>query len=123
MSQDLFSFNKQLISATVLRRPVPGAVFYPMLSKAKLKTELFLIYENNKFRACSGALTLFQFFMENNLQDTFTETDSLLKIFITTPMMTAESVRCFLALQRNKTFPGDTMTRENPNVLAVLFME
>lgn len=53
---------------------------YPMLNKAKLRTELFLIYENDEFRACSGALTLFQFFMEKNLQGTFTESVTLLKI-------------------------------------------
>ncbi|KAL0197344.1 hypothetical protein M9458_005884, partial [Cirrhinus mrigala] len=40
----------------------------PMLKKAKLKTELSLIYENPEFRVGSGAVPLYQFFIENNLQ-------------------------------------------------------
>ncbi|KAJ8375412.1 hypothetical protein SKAU_G00059920 [Synaphobranchus kaupii] len=95
----------------------------PMLNKAKLKTELSLIYENDEFKACSGALTLFQFFMENNLQGTFTETASLLKILITTPMTTAESERCFSTLKRIKTFLRNTMTQDRLNALAMLSME
>ncbi|KAI9523803.1 hypothetical protein NQZ68_024325 [Dissostichus eleginoides] len=31
---------------------------YPMLNKAKLKTELSLIYDNSQFKACSGAVSL-----------------------------------------------------------------
>ena len=58
----------------------------PPLDKAKLRTELSLINENEEFKGCSGAVALFQVMMENNLQDTFTETVSLLKILITTPM-------------------------------------
>lgn len=96
---------------------------YPMLNKAKLRTELSLIYENDEFKACSGALTLFQFFMENNLQGTFTETVSLLKILITTPMTTAESERCFSTLKRIKTFLRNTMTQDRLNALAMLSME
>ena len=60
-----------------------------MLDKARLKTELSLIYQNDDFKGCSGALALF--LMENNLQDTFTETVSLL--LITTPMSTASRIR------------------------------
>ncbi|XP_049902360.1 uncharacterized protein LOC126391557 [Epinephelus moara] len=71
----------------------------------------------------SGALTLFQFFMENNLQATFTETVSLLKILITSPMTTAESERCFSTLKRIKTFLRNTMTQDRLNALAMLSME
>lgn len=94
-----------------------------MLDKAKLRTELSLIYENHEFRACSGALTLFQFFMENSLQSTFTETVTLLKILVTTPMTTAESERCFSTLKRIKTFLRNTMTQDRLNALAMLSME
>ncbi|KAI2647456.1 hypothetical protein H4Q32_025446 [Labeo rohita] len=55
----------------------------PMLKKAKLKTELSLIYENPEFRVGSGAVPLYQFFIDNNLQSAFTDTVSLLKIIIT----------------------------------------
>ena len=48
------------------------------MNKAKLKMELSFIYENSEFKACSGAVHLYQFFMENNHQSTFTETVSLL---------------------------------------------
>ncbi|XP_049926797.1 zinc finger MYM-type protein 1-like [Epinephelus moara] len=96
---------------------------YPMLNKAKLRTELSLIYENDEFKACGGALTLFQFFMENNLQATFAETVSLFKILITTPMTTAESERCFSTLKRIKTFLRNTMTQDRLNALAMLSMD
>ncbi|XP_078146193.1 uncharacterized protein LOC144542787 [Centroberyx gerrardi] len=90
-AKERFSFTKHLISGTLLQGDLfpehtvkfPDSALettveaYPMLNKAKLKTELSLIYENDEFKACSGALTLFQFFMENNLQGTFTETVSL----------------------------------------------
>ncbi|XP_071390009.1 zinc finger MYM-type protein 1-like [Centroberyx affinis] len=134
-AKERFSFTKHLISATLLQGDLfpehtvkfPDSALettveaYPMLNKAKLKTELTLIYENNEFKACSGALTLFQFFMENNLQGTFTETVSLLRILITTPMTTAESERCFSTLKRIKTFL--TMTQDRLNALAMLSME
>uniref|UniRef100_A0AAV2JYJ7 Uncharacterized protein n=1 Tax=Knipowitschia caucasica TaxID=637954 RepID=A0AAV2JYJ7_KNICA len=45
-----------------------------MLNGSKLKTELSLIYSKAEFRACCGAVDLFQLFMENNLQDVFSET-------------------------------------------------
>uniref|UniRef100_A0A672LNS8 Son of sevenless homolog 1-like n=1 Tax=Sinocyclocheilus grahami TaxID=75366 RepID=A0A672LNS8_SINGR len=64
-----------------------------MLNKPKLKTELSLIHENPEFKVGSGAVPLYQFFIKNNLQSTFTETVSLLKIIITTPVTTAESER------------------------------
>ncbi|XP_062261961.1 zinc finger MYM-type protein 1-like [Platichthys flesus] len=136
-AKDRLSFTKHLISATLLRgdlfpehdRRFPDSALdttveaYPMLSKAKLKTELSLIYKNNEFRTCSSALTLFLFFMENNLQDTFTETVSLLRILITTPMTSAESGRCFSTLKRIKTFLRNTKTQGHLNALAMLSME
>jgi hypothetical protein len=84
---------------------------YPTLDKAKLKTELSLVYENEEFKACSGAL------------DTFSKTFSLLKILITTPMTTAESERCFSTLKRIKTFLRNTMAQDRLNALAMLSME
>ena len=95
---------------------------YPTLHKAKLKTELSLVYENEEFKSCSGALAFFQVFMENNLQDTFSETVSLLEIIITTPMTTAESERCFSTLKRIKTFLRNTMAQDRLNALAMLSM-
>ena len=136
-AKERYSFTKHLISATLLQGDLfpqhsvkfPDSVLettveaYPTLDKAKLKTELSLVYENEEFKACSGALALFQVFMENNLQDTFSETVSLLKILITTPMTTAESERCFSTLKRIKTFLRNTMAQDRLNALAMLSME
>ncbi|KAJ8369470.1 hypothetical protein SKAU_G00094980 [Synaphobranchus kaupii] len=116
-AKERFSFTKHLISATLLQgdkfqqynSQFPEAALnttmeaYPLLNKSKLKTELALIYSNDEFKSCSGAVALYQLFMGNNLQDTFSETVALLKIIITTPMTTAESERCFSTLKRIKT--------------------
>lgn len=64
-AREWLSFTKHLISAALLQ----GDLFsdsalettvenYPVLNKAKLKTEQSLIYESDEFKACSGALTL-----------------------------------------------------------------
>ena len=136
-AKERYSFTKHLISATLLQGDLfpqhsvkfPDSALettveaYLTLDMAKLKTELSLVYENEEFKACSGALALFQVFMENNLQDTFSETVSLLKILITTPMTTAESERCFSTLKRIKTFLRNTMAQDRLNALAMLSME
>ncbi|KAL2102424.1 hypothetical protein ACEWY4_001592 [Coilia grayii] len=106
-TKDRFAFTKHLVSATLLQgdlfqqhsRTFPDSALettveaYPSLDKARLKTELSLIYDDEEFQNCSGALALYQVLMANNLQDTFTETVSLLNILITTPMTTSESER------------------------------
>ncbi|KAM6944155.1 uncharacterized protein PEZ65_002050 [Lycodopsis pacificus] len=136
-AKERFSFTQHLISATLLhgelfpqhRVTFPDSALettvaaYPMLNLAKLKTELSLIYENREFQACSGAVPMYQFFMENNLQGTFTETVSLLKILITTPMTTAESERRFSTLKRIKTFLRNTTAQDRLDALAMLSME
>lgn len=66
---------------------------YPVLKKNKLKTEP-LIYSNDEIRSCTGAVALFQLFVENTLQDIFSETVTLLSIVITTPITRAESEKC-----------------------------
>ena len=132
-----FAFTKHLISATLLQgdkfqqynKQFPEAALnttmeaYPLLNKNKLKTELSLIYSTDEFKNCSGAVALYQLFMGNNLQDTFSETVALLKILITTPMTTAESERCFSTLKRIKTFLRNTMSQDRLNALAMLSME
>jgi hypothetical protein len=60
------SFSADALNATVNAYPTPD--------KAKLKTELSLIYENPEFKACCGALALYQVIMSYNLQETFSET-------------------------------------------------
>lgn len=136
-TKERFAFIKHLICATLLQgdkfheynSQFPEAALnttmeaYPLLNKSKLKTELSLIYSNNEFRNCTGAVALYQLFVENNLQDTFSETVTLLKILITTPMTTAESERCFSTLKRIKTFLRNAMSQDRLNALAMLSME
>ncbi|KAM4567259.1 zinc finger MYM-type protein 1-like isoform 2-T3 [Odontesthes bonariensis] len=136
-AEERFAFTQYLVGATLLhaelfpqyRASFPEVALdttveaYPMLDKAKLKTELSLIYENSEFKACSGAVPLYQFFMENNLQGIFSETVNLLQILMTTPMTTAESERCFSTLRRIKTFLRNSMTQDRLNALAMLSLE
>ena len=136
-AKERFSFTKHLISATLLqgdkfpqyRSRFPEEALnttmeaYPVLNKSKLKIELSLIYRNDQFKNCGGAVALYQVIMVNNLQDTFSETVVLLNILITTPMTTAESERCFSTLKRIKTFLRSTMSEDRLNALAMLSME
>ncbi|GBM86439.1 hypothetical protein AVEN_108451-1 [Araneus ventricosus] len=76
---------------------------YSMLQKDRLKTELGVIYRSD-FRNMTGAISLLQFIIENNLQTTFSETYKLLLIIVTIPMTTAEAERCFSTLKRVRHF-------------------
>ena len=96
---------------------------YPTLNKAKLKTELSLIYENRESRLAVVHWHCTRVIMSYNLQETFSETASLLNILITTPMTTAEAERCFSTLKRIKTFLRNSMDQERLNALAMLSME
>ncbi|KAK5623017.1 hypothetical protein CRENBAI_021024 [Crenichthys baileyi] len=72
-----FSFTDHLVCATVLQgdrfekhhRSFPEDALqntlkaYPMVNGSKLKTDLGLIYSKDEFRACCGAVDLFQLFM------------------------------------------------------------
>ncbi|KAI2646644.1 Zinc finger MYM-type protein 1 [Labeo rohita] len=132
-----FSFTDHLVSATLLQADrfeqytmaFPEDALsrtlkaYPVLDGTKLKTELSLIYCKEEFRACCGALDLLQLFMKNNLEEVFSETVTLLKILVTTPMTTAETERCFSTLKRIKTFLRNSMTQERLNALAMLSIE
>ncbi|KAL1279200.1 hypothetical protein QQF64_025873 [Cirrhinus molitorella] len=136
-TMERFSFTNHLVSATLLQADrfeqytleFPENALsmtlkaYPVLNSNKLKTELSLIYSKEEFRTCCGAVDLLQLFMENNLVDVFSETVTLLKILITTPMTTAEAERCFSTLKRIKTFLRNSMTQERLNALAMLSME
>ncbi|XP_061095772.1 zinc finger MYM-type protein 1-like isoform X2 [Conger conger] len=136
-AKERFSFTKHLVSATLLhgemfphyRGAFPEAALsacvsaYPVLNKGKLKSELSFLYSHDDFKACRRALALFRLFMDNGLQDTFSETVTLLKILITTPMTTAEAERGFSTLRRIKAFLRNTVARERLNALAMLSME
>ena len=136
-ANERFSFTSHLVSATLLQGDLfeqychmfpdealnTTAKAYPMLNKAKLKTELSLIYESPDFKGCSGALALYQVLQRNNLHETLSETVALLNILITTPMTTAEAERCFSTLKRIKTFLRNSMGQDRLNAVAMLSME
>uniref|UniRef100_H3A095 DUF4371 domain-containing protein n=1 Tax=Latimeria chalumnae TaxID=7897 RepID=H3A095_LATCH len=102
---NLFERHSQCFPLQALTNTVQA---YSMLNKERLQTELLVIYgvANGKleFHGACGAMALFQLFLENNVQDTFSETVKLLLILITTPMTMVESKRCFSILKRIKTF-------------------
>lgn len=96
---------------------------YELLEKDRLKTELQIIYRRSDFRNMSGAVSLLQFLIENNLQYTFSETYKLLLIVITISMTTSEAERCFSTLKMIKTFLRSTMTEGKLSALAMLSIE
>uniref|UniRef100_A0A1B6EA54 TTF-type domain-containing protein n=2 Tax=Clastoptera arizonana TaxID=38151 RepID=A0A1B6EA54_9HEMI len=96
---------------------------YECINKGKIKAELQTLYGANEFRHMSGALTLFYFLKDNNLQDTFSETIMLLEILIIIPMTSSESERYFSTLKRIKTFLGNITIEENLSALAMLSLE
>lgn len=77
----------------------------------------------NDFRIVSGAVDLLEFIIENNVQQTFSETCKLLKVLTTVPMTTSEAERCFSTLKRIKTFLRSTMSQERLAALAMLSIE
>ena len=96
---------------------------YPFVDKTRLKTELEVIYMREDFRNVSGAVDLLTFLIENNVQQTFSETCKLLKILVTVPMTTCEAERCFSTLNRVKTFLRSTMLEKRLSALAMLSIE
>ncbi|XP_057705172.1 uncharacterized protein LOC130923456 [Corythoichthys intestinalis] len=137
LAKERFAFTTHLISATLLLADryehycsnFPEMALnstveaYPLLNKNKLKMELGVIYGNDEFRNCKSVVALYQLFMRNGLQDTFSETVTLLKILITIPMMTTESDRCFSTLKKIKTFLQNAVSHNHLNALAVIAME
>ncbi|KAI3353812.1 hypothetical protein L3Q82_005037 [Scortum barcoo] len=100
--QHRYTFHGEALDATVTA--------YPMLNKAKVKTELSLIC------AVPGSSQI-------QPPGDLSETVALLNILITTPMTTAEAERCFSTLKRIKTFLRNAMGQERLNALAMLSME
>lgn len=71
----------------------------------------------------AGALPLFEFINDNNLNETFSECVKLLKVLLTVPMTTSEAGRSFSTLKRIKTFQRNTMAQDRLSALAMLSME
>ncbi|XP_078545046.1 zinc finger MYM-type protein 1-like [Lissotriton helveticus] len=134
-AKERFSFTKHLVTATLLQskefarydesfpeRALNQAVeAYPMLKKEQLRTELTVLYGMPVYRKATSALSLLRLIHKLHMENS--ETVTLLKIAITTPMTTVEAERCFSALKRIKTFLRNTMLEERLNALAMLSVE
>ena len=97
--------------------------FYPCLSKQKLKSELEVLYSRPDLNSFKSLSSLLKSFVVLNLTETFCELTKLIKILITTTMITAESERSFSTSKRIKTFLRNTMLNERLNALAILSIE
>ncbi|KAJ4445092.1 hypothetical protein ANN_06891 [Periplaneta americana] len=96
---------------------------YNVLDMKKFRTELTAIYEREELRKITGALSMFDFINENNLNEAFSESVKLLKALLTIPMTTSKAERSFSTLKRIKTFQRNTMTQERLSALAMLSVE
>uniref|UniRef100_A0A8D0HC97 Uncharacterized protein n=1 Tax=Sphenodon punctatus TaxID=8508 RepID=A0A8D0HC97_SPHPU len=136
-AQERFAFTNHLVSATLVQPdlfPAHNKHFpmqalkeaveaYPMLQKERLKTELSILYTREEFCGAKDASGLLQKLLENNLHECFSETVSLLRIIVTTPMTTVESEGSFSALKRIQIFLQNTMAEDQLNALAMLSIE
>ncbi|KAK5644340.1 hypothetical protein RI129_005640 [Pyrocoelia pectoralis] len=98
---------------------------YPFINYVKLRTELEVMYEREDFDTNAGLIAILQFYINNNLCETFSESIKLLKILCTLPMPCIESERCFSTLKRVTTFLQNTMEEDEGRLcaLAMLTME
>ncbi|CAG9830426.1 unnamed protein product [Diabrotica balteata] len=96
---------------------------YPLINYVKLKTELEVMYSRQDFTNCEGANAYLQFFINQNLCDTFSESVKLLKILCTIPMTTIETGRYFSTSQRIRTFFRNTLSQERMCAWAMLSIE
>ncbi|XP_078539190.1 zinc finger MYM-type protein 1-like [Lissotriton helveticus] len=132
-----FFFTKHLVSATLLQsdqfanydisfpeQALHEAVeTYPILNKEDLRMELTVLYGMHVYRQAKGVVSLLALIQKLNMENSLTETMTLLKILLTTPMTTTESERCFPTLKRIKMFLRSTMMEEGLNALAMLSIE
>ncbi|XP_060951206.1 zinc finger MYM-type protein 1-like [Limanda limanda] len=94
-----------------------------LMNEGKLQHELALLYGQPALHTGKSALLLFQAIRESHLQDVLSETCTLLRIIITTPMTSAEPERNLSTLKRIKTFTRNTMGHKRLNALSMLSIE
>ena len=135
-----FAFTNHLVAATLLESSnfkhfnskFPTAALqatveaYPFLHKKKLQSELEILYCRPELRKSSGALSLLQLLLEDDMsvmKDQFNECVQLMKVIVTTPMTSSEAERCFSTLNRIKNYLRNSMKTDRLNALAMLSME
>ncbi|XP_028670787.1 uncharacterized protein LOC114661764 [Erpetoichthys calabaricus] len=100
-----------------------AARLWPVANKEKLKTELTSLYQHVELIRGTTMLSLLNSVHEYNLQDVMSETVTLLKVIITTPMTNSESDRNLSTLKKVKTFAQNATGQHRLNALAMLTIE
>jgi len=71
----------------------------------------------------NGVIPTLKYITSNDMNETFREVLTLLKILITIPMTSSEAERCFSTLKRIKTCLRSTMGEERLNALTMINIE
>ena len=96
---------------------------YPRLLAEIVHSELSVTSSIPEFRHVYGAVPKLQILIECKLAETFSETTLLLQAIITVPMTFCEAERCFLTLQRVKTFVRNTIYEDRLDGLSMPSIE
>ncbi|XP_016386768.1 uncharacterized protein LOC107722802 [Sinocyclocheilus rhinocerous] len=112
--------RRRSLSPEVHERIAAEVSFYCSQNKPLPTRLLFLVCGIN---VRSNNMVVTKDFYNYPQKEVFSETVTLLKILVTTPMTTAEAERCFSTLKRIKTYLRNNMTQERLNALAMLSME
>jgi hypothetical protein len=137
VAKERFAFSGHLVAASLFfsekfseynidfpeRELTTAVAAYSMLDKQRLKTELSVIYMREEYKSITGATSLLNFLISNNLEDALREVKKLLEIIVTVPMITTEAERTFSRLNRIKTFLRNSMCQDRLTALAVLSIE
>jgi hypothetical protein len=137
VAKERFAFSGHLVAAWLFfsekfseynidfpeRELTTAVAAYSMLDKQRLKTELSVIYMREEYKSITGATSLLNFLISNNLEDALREVKKLLEIIVTVPMITTEAERTFSTLNRIKTFLRNSMSQDRLTALAVLSIE
>jgi hypothetical protein len=137
VAKERFAFSGHLVAAWLFfsekfseynidfpeRELTTAVAAYSMLDKQRLKTELSVIYMREEYKSITGATSLLNFLISNNLEDALREVKKLLEIIVTVPMITTEAERTFSRLNRIKTFLRNSMCQDRLTALAVLSIE
>jgi hypothetical protein len=137
VAKERFAFSGHLVAASLFfsenfseynidfpeRELTTAVAAYSMLDKQRLKTELSVIYMREEYKSITGATSLLNFLISNNLEDALREVKKLLEIIVTVPMITTEAERTFSTLNRIKTFLRNSMCQDRLTALAVLSIE
>jgi hypothetical protein len=137
VAKERFAFSGHLVAASLFfsekfseynidfpeRELTTAVAAYSMLDKQRLKTELSVIYMREEYKSITGATSLLNFLISNNLEDALREVKKLLEIIVTVPMITTETERTFSTLNRIKTFLRNSMSQDRLTALAVLSIE